>query len=54
MKALDGAKEVVNFLQAKGKKVFLVTNNSTKSRSQYVGKCAKLGLHVAKVTEGQL
>ena len=41
---------VVNKLQELGKKVFLVTNNSTKSRDEYVAKCAKLGFNCNEVS----
>lgn len=42
---IKDANAVVNKLQQLGKKVFLVTNNSTKSRDEYVAKCAKLGFN---------
>ncbi|KAF0304464.1 Glycerol-3-phosphate phosphatase [Amphibalanus amphitrite] len=42
---IKDANAVVNKLQELGKKVFLVTNNSTKTRDEYVAKCAKLGFN---------
>ena len=39
----------LNALQAMGKKVFYVTNNSTKSRDDYVNKCEKIGFKATKV-----
>ncbi|KAK8397372.1 hypothetical protein O3P69_004828 [Scylla paramamosain] len=38
----------LNTLQALGKKVFFVTNNSTKSRDDYVEKCGRLGFKATK------
>ena len=46
---IKDANAVVNKLQELGKKVFLVTNNSTKSRDEYVAKCAKLGFNCNEV-----
>ena len=46
---IKDADNVVNKLQELGKKVFLVTNNSTKSRDEYVAKCAKLGFNCNEV-----
>lgn len=40
------ANKTLNLLQKLGKKVFLVTNNSTKSREDYVAKCEKLGFDI--------
>ncbi|KAK3877395.1 hypothetical protein Pcinc_017887 [Petrolisthes cinctipes] len=40
------ANTTLNHLQKLGKKVFLVTNNSTKSREDYVLKCEKLGFEI--------
>ncbi|KAK3357518.1 4-nitrophenylphosphatase [Lasiosphaeria hispida] len=44
-----GVVETLEFLRAKGKKTIFVTNNSTKSRSQYLEKFAALG--IPSVTE---
>nr|XP_053648065.1 glycerol-3-phosphate phosphatase-like [Cherax quadricarinatus] len=40
---LGQANEALNQLRALGKKIFYVTNNSTKSRDEYVAKCKRLG-----------
>ncbi|ODV97006.1 hypothetical protein PACTADRAFT_32505 [Pachysolen tannophilus NRRL Y-2460] len=40
--------ETLNFLRSQGKKLIFVTNNSTKSRVQYVEKFKKFGLNVNK------
>ncbi|XP_050697500.1 glycerol-3-phosphate phosphatase-like isoform X1 [Eriocheir sinensis] len=40
--------QTLNTLQAMGKKVFYVTNNSTKSRDEYVAKCERLGFKATK------
>ncbi|XP_042867918.1 glycerol-3-phosphate phosphatase-like [Penaeus japonicus] len=42
------ANEAVKKLQSLGKKVFYVTNNSTKSRDEYVTKCERLGFVAEK------
>ncbi|XP_066949028.1 glycerol-3-phosphate phosphatase isoform X1 [Macrobrachium rosenbergii] len=42
------AHEALNKLRALGKKVFYVTNNSTKSREEYVEKCRGLGFVAEK------
>jgi len=41
--ALQGAVETVNLLQKLGKKVLFITNNSTKTRHEYLEKLSKLG-----------
>uniref|UniRef100_A0A8C1T5Q5 Glycerol-3-phosphate phosphatase n=1 Tax=Cyprinus carpio TaxID=7962 RepID=A0A8C1T5Q5_CYPCA len=41
--AIPGAPEVVSSLKKKGKQVFFVTNNSTKTRQMYADKLGKLG-----------
>lgn len=43
------ANDAVNKLRSLGKKIFYVTNNSTKSRDEYVKKCEKLGFIASKV-----
>eukprot|EP00164_Ancoracysta_twista_P001902 GFYU01002498.1.p1 GENE.GFYU01002498.1~~GFYU01002498.1.p1 ORF type:complete len:310 (+),score=66.08 GFYU01002498.1:96-1025(+) len=46
---IPGAKETLEMLMSAGKKVFFVTNNSTKSREQYTGKFKEtLGVQVPK------
>ncbi|XP_037320547.2 glycerol-3-phosphate phosphatase [Pungitius pungitius] len=41
--AVPGAPQVINLLKKKGKKVFFVTNNSTKTRKMYAEKMTALG-----------
>ncbi|KAL0179681.1 hypothetical protein M9458_025123, partial [Cirrhinus mrigala] len=41
--AIPGAPEVINSLKKNGKRVFFVTNNSTKTRQMYADKLGKLG-----------
>ena len=41
--AIDGSPEVVQALRQLGKKVIYVTNNSTKSRKEYLKKVTDLG-----------
>eukprot|EP00466_Bigelowiella_natans_P013271 jgi/Bigna1/75339/fgenesh1_pg.34_\ len=43
---VEGAPDVVKKLMDSGKKVFFVTNNSTKSRKQYVTKISKFGIPI--------
>ncbi|XP_013401421.1 glycerol-3-phosphate phosphatase [Lingula anatina] len=43
--ATPGAVETLDKLRNLNKKVFFVTNNSTKSRADYVKKCLQLGFH---------
>ncbi|KAF4521149.1 hypothetical protein B566_EDAN012915 [Ephemera danica] len=45
---LPNANTTVNKLQELGKKVFYVTNNSTKTRDEFVSKCAKLNFKANK------
>lgn len=44
--AVPGAAQVINLLRENGKKVFFVTNNSSKTRSMYVDKMSTLGFKV--------
>ncbi|XP_063077346.1 glycerol-3-phosphate phosphatase [Engraulis encrasicolus] len=46
--AIPGAPEVINLLKKNGKRVFFVTNNSTKTRKMYADKLAKLGFDAAE------
>jgi len=46
--AMEGAAEVVRLLQAKGKRVFLVTNNALRSTAAYTEKAQKFGFDVTK------
>ena len=41
--AIDGSPEVIQALRMLGKKVIYVTNNSTKSRKEYLTKVTDLG-----------
>jgi phosphoglycolate phosphatase len=45
---IDGAQEALAQLRKQGKRVFFVTNNSTKSRAQYVKKFHKLGIQASE------
>jgi ribonucleotide monophosphatase NagD (HAD superfamily) len=47
--AVPGTPEVMQILHRIGKKIFYVTNNSTKSSSAYVRKCLQLGFPATKV-----
>lgn len=46
--AIPGAPDVVNSLKKNGKRVFFVTNNSTKTRRMYAGKLAKMGFNATE------
>lgn len=46
--AIPGAPQVINLLKEKGKRVFFVTNNSTKTRKMYAEKLAALGFHASE------
>jgi ribonucleotide monophosphatase NagD (HAD superfamily) len=48
-KVLYSANDTLNKLQDQGKKVFYVTNNSTKSREEFLTKCDRLGFKAEKV-----
>lgn len=41
--------ETVNYLKTTGKQIFYVTNNSTRTRSQYLEKLTKLGFDAEEV-----
>jgi len=43
---VPGAPDAINKLKSMGKKIFYVTNNSHKSRAEYVHKFLNLGYHV--------
>ncbi|KAL1462552.1 hypothetical protein WDU94_014380 [Cyamophila willieti] len=42
---ITGADQVINFLKSLGKRIFYVTNNSTKTREQLIVKLKKLGFN---------
>lgn len=44
--AIPGAAQVINLLKEKGKRVFFVTNNSSKTRKMYAEKMSMLGFDV--------
>ncbi|XP_069012090.1 glycerol-3-phosphate phosphatase isoform X3 [Embiotoca jacksoni] len=46
--AIAGAPRVINLLKENGKKVFFVTNNSTKTRKMYADKMTSLGFNVTE------
>lgn len=46
--AIPGAPQVINLLKENGKKVFFVTNNSTKTRKMYADKMSSLGFKVSE------
>jgi len=48
-KQVDRASETINYLKSKGKQIFYVTNNSTKTRDQYLTKLTQLGFQAEKV-----
>jgi len=43
---LPGAKELLSILEEKKKKIFILTNNSTKTREEYVEKLKNFGINV--------
>ncbi|XP_061912088.1 glycerol-3-phosphate phosphatase [Entelurus aequoreus] len=47
-KAIPGAPQVVKLLKQHGKRVFFVTNNSTKTRKMYADKMSTLGFDVTE------
>lgn len=46
--AIPGAPQVINLLKERGKRVFFVTNNSTKTRKMYAEKMSSLGFNVSE------
>uniref|UniRef100_A0A3P9JT21 Glycerol-3-phosphate phosphatase n=1 Tax=Oryzias latipes TaxID=8090 RepID=A0A3P9JT21_ORYLA len=46
--AIPGAPQVINLLKQHGKKVFFLTNNSTKTRRMYADKMSTLGFEVTE------
>ena len=48
---IDGVPAVLRMLKEAGKKIFFVTNNSTKSRKGYLGKFRSLGLDMAEAED---
>jgi len=45
-KLIDGAKACLDLLHKMDKKIYLLTNNSTKTRTEFAAKCQRLGLNV--------
>lgn len=48
--AIHGSPDVINRLQEKGKRVYFLTNNSTKTRSGFLEKAHKLGYNITEET----
>lgn len=48
--AIHGSPEVINRLQEKGKRVYFLTNNSTKTRAGFLEKAQKLGFNITEET----
>lgn len=46
---IDGSPAVINRFKEMGKKVFFVTNNSTKTRSEFLEKANSLNFHMIEV-----
>lgn len=46
---IDGSADVINRFKEMGKKVFFVTNNSTKTRSEFLEKACSLNFHMIEV-----
>jgi len=46
--AIFGAVETLNFLKEHGKKIFILTNNSTKTRTEFRNKLKKLGINISE------
>ncbi|KAJ6646252.1 Glycerol-3-phosphate phosphatase [Pseudolycoriella hygida] len=46
--AIDGAPDVINRFKEIGKKVFFITNNSTKSRPEFLEKCKMLNFRMVE------
>ena len=56
-RVIDGAIEAINKIREQGKKLVIFTNNSSRTRMQYVEKLAKLGIAVTEeeiVTAGYI
>jgi hypothetical protein len=48
---IPGSPNAISQLQKLGKRVFYVTNNSTKTREEFVSKCSRLGYPTTKVSQ---
>lgn len=46
---IDGSPDVINRFKEMGKKVFFVTNNSTKTRSEFLEKATSLNFRMVEV-----
>merc|ERR1712071_515620 len=53
-KLISNSVETINFLKENGKQVFYVTNNSTKTRSQYLVRLLEIGYNAEEVFYVQL
>jgi hypothetical protein len=49
---LPDIQATITWLRSLGKRLFFITNNSTKSRQEYVEKFGKLGIQVYQVSNG--
>ncbi len=47
-KLIDGAKEKIAEIKAKGKKICFVTNNSSRAGGEYIQKLKKLGIEISR------
>ena len=47
---IPGSPDVISHLQKIGKRVFYVTNNSSKTSEEFVSKCSRLGYPASKVS----
>ena len=48
-KLIEKSSGTINYLKGNGKKIFYVTNNSTKTRSQFLTRLVELGFNAEEV-----